>query len=43
MRDTIVKSDLPLTSDTLYSEIQQDLLKPVFVSSLMAHDSYNFV
>ncbi len=40
VRDTIVKSDLPLTSDTLYSEIQQDLLKPIFVSSLMAHDTF---
>ena len=27
-------------SDTLYSEIQQDLLKPIFVSSLMAHDTF---
>ncbi|SBW04390.1 Diguanylate cyclase [uncultured Alphaproteobacteria bacterium] len=40
VRETIVKSDLPLTSDTLYSEIQQDLLKPIFVSSLMAHDTF---
>ncbi len=40
VQDTIVKSDLPLTSDTLYSEIQQDLLKPIFVSSLMAHDTF---
>ena len=31
---------VPLTSDTLYSEIQQDLLKPIFVSSLMAHDTF---
>lgn len=40
VRETIVKSDLPLTSDTLYSEIQQDLLKPIFVLSLMAHDTF---
>ncbi len=40
VRETIVHSDLPLTSDTLYSEIQQDLLKPVFVSSLMANDTF---
>ncbi len=40
VRQTIVESDLPLTSDTLYSEIQQDLLKPIFVSSLMAHDTF---
>ncbi|MBN2751970.1 MAG: GGDEF domain-containing protein [Rhodospirillaceae bacterium] len=40
IRQAIVESDLPLTSDTLYSEIQQDLLKPIFVSSLMAHDTF---
>ncbi len=40
IRRAIVESDLPLTSDTLYSEIQQDLLKPIFVSSLMAHDTF---
>lgn len=40
IRQAIVESDLPLTSDTLYSEIQQDLLRPTFVSSLMAQDTF---
>lgn len=31
---------LPLTSDNIYSEIQQDLLKPIFISSLMAQDTF---
>jgi len=31
---------LPLTSDNIYSEIQRDLLQPVLVSSLMAHDTF---
>ncbi len=31
---------LPLTSDTIYSEIQRDLLQPILVSSLMAQDTF---
>ncbi|MGL4446375.1 MAG: sensor domain-containing diguanylate cyclase [Shewanella sp.] len=31
---------LPLTSDNIYSEIQQDLLRPIFISSLMAQDTF---
>jgi len=31
---------LPLTGDNIYSEIQKDLLRPVFISSLMAHDTF---
>ncbi|PKN58587.1 MAG: hypothetical protein CVU56_04915 [Deltaproteobacteria bacterium HGW-Deltaproteobacteria-14] len=31
---------LPLTGDTIFSEIQRDLLRPVFISSLMAHDTF---
>ena len=31
---------LPLTSDNIYSEIQRDLLRPVFISSLMASDTF---
>lgn len=42
--DTLTKqiseSALPLTSDNIYSEIQQDLLKPIFISSLMASDTF---
>lgn len=40
VRRNIVESGLPLTSDSIYSEIQRDLLSPVFVSSLMAQDTF---
>jgi diguanylate cyclase (GGDEF)-like protein len=36
----IAKTTLPLTSDTIYSEIQRDLLNPIFISSLMAQDTF---
>ncbi|WP_307833660.1 hypothetical protein [Candidatus Symbiopectobacterium sp. 'North America'] len=36
----IKENTLPLTSDNVYSEIQQDLLRPIFISSLMAHDTF---
>jgi len=31
---------LPLTTDKIYSEIQHDLFKPIFISSLMAQDTF---
>jgi diguanylate cyclase (GGDEF)-like protein len=31
---------LPLISDNIYSEIQRDLLQPLLISSLMAHDTF---
>lgn len=40
MRRQIVVHSLPLTSDTIYSEIQRDLLLPAHVSSLMAHNTF---
>ena len=40
IRETITYSSLPLTSDNIYSEIQRDLLQPVFISSLMANDTF---
>lgn len=40
IRHEIVTSALPLTGDTIYSEIQKDILRPVFISSLMAHDTF---
>ncbi|NDL64109.1 sensor domain-containing diguanylate cyclase [Acerihabitans arboris] len=40
LNDEIEENTLPLTSDNVYSEIQQDLLKPIFISSLMAHDTF---
>ncbi len=40
IRKTIIESSLPLTSDNIYSEIQRDLLRPIFISSLMAQDTF---
>ncbi|WP_432455601.1 sensor domain-containing diguanylate cyclase [Agarivorans sp. QJM3NY_29] len=40
MSQQIETNHLPLTSDTVYSEIQQDLLQPIFISSLMAQDTF---
>ena len=40
IRDGITHDALPLTGDNIYSEIQKDLLRPVFISSLMAHDTF---
>ena len=36
----ISNDSLPLTSDTIYSEIQHDLFRPIFISSLMAQDTF---
>ncbi len=40
IRDSIVNTELPLTSDTVYSEIQKDLIRPVLISSVMARDTF---
>ena len=40
LRSEISVNELPLTSDNIYSEIQQDLLRPVFISSMMAADTF---
>lgn len=40
LRFKIDTSELPLTSDTIYSEIQRDLIQPIFISSLMASDTF---
>jgi diguanylate cyclase (GGDEF)-like protein len=40
VREGIVQSGLPLTADNIYSEIQNDLLRPIFISSMMAHDTF---
>ncbi len=40
LNNEIEENTLPLTSDNVYSEIQQDLLRPIFISSLMAHDTF---
>lgn len=40
IRESIVTTELPLTSDTLYSEIQKDLVRPVLISAMMAQDTF---
>ncbi|MEQ8284578.1 sensor domain-containing diguanylate cyclase [Thalassospira sp.] len=40
LEEQISETTLPLTSDNIYSEIQRDLLQPIFISSLMAHDTF---
>lgn len=40
LREQITSEALPLTSDNVYSEIQRDILKPVFISSFMAQDAF---
>lgn len=40
LRKEIEENTLPLTSDNIYSEIQRDLLRPIFISSLMASDTF---
>lgn len=40
IRREIVTNELPLTTDTIYTEIQKDLIRPVFVSSMMARDTF---
>ncbi len=40
VRASIIENSLPLSRDNIYSEIQRDLTRPVFVSSLMANDTF---
>ncbi len=40
LKATILQNELPLTSSNIYAEIQTDLLKPIFVSSLMSNDTF---
>ncbi|NWB94710.1 GGDEF domain-containing protein [Pseudomonas gingeri] len=40
IRSGIVNTELPLTSDTVYSEIQKDLVRPILISSMMARDTF---
>lgn len=40
LRREISRNELPLTGDTIYSEIQRDLLRPIFISSVMAQDTF---
>ena len=40
IRAGIVNTELPLTSDNVYSEIQKDLVRPILISSMMSRDTY---
>jgi len=40
IRKQVAKTTLPLSSDNIYSEIQRDLLLPIFISSMMAKDTF---
>jgi signal transduction histidine kinase/DNA-binding NarL/FixJ family response regulator len=40
IRHEIIANELPLTVDNVYSEIQRDLVRPILISSLMAHDTF---
>ncbi|MBF0287848.1 MAG: SpoIIE family protein phosphatase [SAR324 cluster bacterium] len=40
VRTGIIENSLPLARDNIYSEIQRDLMRPIFVSSLMANDTF---
>lgn len=40
IRTQLTDSTLPLIGDTIYSEIQRDLLRPVFISSVMASNTF---
>jgi diguanylate cyclase (GGDEF)-like protein len=40
LKAAIVQNELPLTSGNIYAEIQTDLLRPIFVSSLMSNDTF---
>ena len=36
LSEQIAETTLPLTSDNIYSEIQRDLLRPIFISSFIS-------
>lgn len=38
--EALVRTELPLTSDNIYSEVQRDLVGPQIVSSVMANDTF---
>ena len=40
MRATVLENELPLSSNNVYSQIQADLLRPIFISDLMAQDTF---
>jgi len=40
IRRTIIQNTLPATGSNIYSEIQKDLMRPLFIASLMANDTF---
>jgi len=40
VRSALINNELPLTSNNIYSEIQVSLLRPIYISSLMANDTF---
>ncbi|MGH8435114.1 MAG: sensor domain-containing diguanylate cyclase [Pseudomonas sp.] len=40
IRSSIVDTELPLTSDNVYSEIQKDLVRPILIASMMSRDTF---
>ncbi|MDX5373934.1 MAG: diguanylate cyclase [Pseudomonadaceae bacterium] len=40
IRAQIVNTELPLTSDNIYSEIQKDLIRPTQIASMMSRDTF---
>jgi diguanylate cyclase (GGDEF)-like protein len=40
LRRNLSEQALPMTGDRIYSEIQKDILRPVIISSQMAHDTF---
>jgi diguanylate cyclase (GGDEF)-like protein len=40
IRYNIVNTELPLTSDNIYSEIQKDLIRPTQIASMMSRDTF---
>ena len=40
VRSALINNELPLTSNNIYSEIQASLLRPIYISSLMAHNTF---
>ncbi|WP_438279559.1 sensor domain-containing diguanylate cyclase [Pseudomonas alabamensis] len=40
LRDNLLNTELPLTSDRVYAEIQKDLVHPILVAGMMARDTF---
>lgn len=37
---SLVEKELPLTSNAIYAELQKDLIRPFFISSMMATNTF---